>query len=224
MALVANPETNHALRSHAQHIYPFSPNRSQNQTPTGFPCTNTATPVPTGDCSWGVIPSPATPTIPYYRSFPSSTSSGASCISASSLCDPSLPPSHGFSSLAHENYCDSQSQPHQHNQTYHQPVDMARLEFQFFSPIPAPPPLHPQLDYSSWQPTASGSALGLGLVHGQVTPPIESPAEHRGPQWSGDHIELLRFEDRSAGCDVGVKALKSEQVAEKRDRVPCAVE
>lgn len=221
MALVANPETKHALGSNAQHIYPFSPNRSQNQTPTSFPCTNMA---PTGDYSWGVIPSAATPTIPDHRSFPSSTSSGASRISASSLRDPSPPPSHGLSSLAHENYCDSQSQPHQHNQTYHQPVDMGRLEFQFFSPVPAPPPLYPQLDYSSWQPTASGSALGLGLVHGQVTPPIESPAAHRGPQWSGDRIELPRFEDRSAGCDAGVEAVKLEQVAEERDLVPRAVE
>lgn len=63
--------------------------------------------------------------------------------------------------------------------------------------------------------------MGLGLVHGQVTPPIESSAAHKGPLWSGDHIELPRFEDRSAGC---VEAVKPEHVAEKRDRVPCAVE
>lgn len=66
--------------------------------------------------------------------------------------------------------------------------------------------------------------MGLGLVHGQVTPPIESPAANGGPQWSGDHIELPRFEDRSAGCNAGVEAVKTEQVAEKRDRVLYAVE
>ncbi len=225
MALVAKPETNYALGSHAQHIYhSFPPNRSQNQIPTSFPCTNNTTPASTGYCSWGVIPSPATPPIPDYRSFPSSTSSGASCASASSLRDPSSPPPHGLSALAHENYYASQSQPHQHNQTYHQPVDMGRLEYQFLSPIPAPPPLHPQLNYCSWQPTASGSALGIGLVQGQVTPPIESPAAHSVPQWSGDNIELLRFEDRSAGFDAGVEVVKTERIAEKRDRLPCAVE
>lgn len=218
MALVAKPETDHAYGSHVQHIYhSFPPIRSQTQIPTSFPCTNIATPAPTDDCSWGFIPSPATPPIPDYRSFLSSTSSGASCTSASSLRHPSPPPTH-------ENYYASQSQPHQHNQTYHQNVDMGRLEYQFLSPIPAPPPLHPQLNYSSWQPTASGSALGLGLVQGQVTPPVESPAAHRVPQWSGDHIELLRFEDRRAGCDAGVEAVKTEQIAEKRDRLPCAVE
>lgn len=212
MALVAKPETNYALGSHAQHIYhSFPPNRSQNQMPTSFPCTNITTPAPTGDCSWGVIPYPST------RSFPTSTSSGASCSSASSLRDPSSPPPHGLSPLAHENYYASQSQPHQ-------PVDMGRLEYQFLSPIPAPPPLHTQLNYSSWQPTASGSALGIGLVQGQVTPPMESPAAHSVPRWSGDHIELLGFEDRSAGCDAGVEAVKTEQIAEKRDRLPCAVE
>lgn len=220
MALVAKPETNHAFGSHAQHIYPsFPPNRSQTQIPTSFSCTKIATPVPMGDYSCGVMPSPATTPIPDYRSFPLSTSSRASCISASPLHGTSSPPSH-------ENYCtsQSQSQPQQHNQTYQQTVDMGRLEYQFLSPISAAPLLHPQLNYSSWQPTASESSLGNDLIQGHITPSIESPATYRVPQWSGDHIELLRFQDRSAGYDEGVEAVKTEQIAEKRDRLPCAVE
>lgn len=184
MALVTKPDTNHALGSHAQHIYhSFPPAGSQNQVSTSFPCTNTATPVPTGDYSWGLIPSPAMPPMPDYRSFSSSNSSGASCTSASSTHDPSTPSSRGLSPLARDNYyaSQSQSQSQQHNQTYHPPVDMGRLEYQFLSRVPAPPPLHHQLNYSSWQPIASQTALSIDLIQGQVAPLIESPAAHIAP-------------------------------------------
>lgn len=225
MALVTEPETNHALGSHAQHIYhSFPPNRSQNQIPTSFQSTSSATPVHMGDYSWGVIPSPATPPTPDYRSFPSSISSVASCTSASSIYDPSTPPPHGLSPLAHENYYASQSQPQQHSQTYQPPIDIGRLEYQFLSPIPAPPSLQHQLSYSSWQPVASENASGIDLIQGQVAPSIESPAAHTVPQWSGDHIELLRFQNRSAGCDAGLKAVKNEQIVGRRERLPRAVE
>ena len=219
MALVTKPE------SHAQHIYhSVPPHRSQNKIPTSFPGTNIASQIPTGDYPWGVIPSPATPPVADYRSFPSSISSGGSCTSASSIHDPSTPPSHGLSSLAHDSYYASQSQLQQHNQIYHPPVDMGRLEYQFLSPIPASPPLHHQLNYSSWQPIASENALGIDLIQGQVAPSIESPAVHTVPQWSGDHIELLRFQDRTAGCDAGVEAVKNEHIVGRRERLPRAVE
>lgn len=225
MALVTKPETNHALGSHAQHIYhSFPPNRSQNQIPTSFPSTNSATPVHTGDYSWGVIPSPASPPTPDYCSFPSSISSGASCTSASSIHDPSTPPSHSLSPLAHENCYTSQSQPQQHSQTYHPPIDIERLEYQFLSPFPAPPPLQHQLSYSPWQPVASENASGIDLIQGQVAPSIEPPAADAVPQWSGDHIELPRFQNRSAGCDAGVEAVKNEQILGRRERLPRAVE
>lgn len=66
--------------------------------------------------------------------------------------------------------------------------------------------------------------MGIDLIQGQVTPSIESSVAHSVPQWSGDQVELLRFQDRSAGCDAGVEAVKNEQRAGKRDRLPCAVE
>lgn len=225
MALVTKPESNHALGPHSQHNYhSFAPNRSQNQIPTSFPCPNINHPIPTSDYSWGVIPSPATPPMPDFRSFPSSISSGASCTSASSIHDPSTPPSHSISTLSHDNYYASQSQPQQHNQAFHPPVDMGRLEYQFLSPILAPPQLHHQLNYSSWQPIASENALGINFVHGQVANSVESPAARTVPQRSGDHTELLRFQDRSASCDAGVEAAKNEKIGGRRDRRPRAVE
>lgn len=66
--------------------------------------------------------------------------------------------------------------------------------------------------------------MGIDLIQEQVTPSIESPAAHRAPQWSGDEIEPLMFQDRSAGCDAGVEAVKNEHIAGKRCRHPCAVE
>lgn len=101
---------------------------------------------------------------------------------------------------------------------------MGRLEYQFLSPIPASQLLHDQLNYSSWQTIASENALGIDPVQGQVAPSVESSAAHTLPQWNGDHTELLRFQDRSAGCDAGVEAAKNEQIVGRRERLPHAVE
>ena len=57
-----------------------------------------------------------------------------------------------------------------------------------------------------------------------MAPSIEPPAANTVPQWSGDHIELLRFQNRSAGCDAGVEVVKNEQIVGGRERLPRAVE
>lgn len=57
-----------------------------------------------------------------------------------------------------------------------------------------------------------------------MAPSIESSAVHTVPQWGGDHIELLRFQDRTAGCDAGVEAIKNEHIVGRRERLPRAVE